>query len=78
MVREYEDKITSARFVMHVNSDQLKGAGLRKPTAPINTFVYNKGSKQKVKIDEIDYEMPERSLLPLVSNQNFTFENQIN
>lgn len=47
MVREYEDKITSARFVMHVNSDQLKGAGLRKPTAPINTFVYNKGSKQK-------------------------------
>jgi len=59
---------------MHVNSDQLKGAGLRKPTAPINTFVYNKGSKQKVKIDEIDYEMPERSLLPLVSNQNFTFE----
>jgi hypothetical protein len=36
MVREYEDKITSARFVMHVNSDQLKGAGLRKPTAPIN------------------------------------------
>lgn len=74
MVREYEDKITSARFVMHVNSDQLKGAGLRKPTAPINTFVYNKGSKQKVKIDEIDYEMPERSLLPLVSNQNFTFE----
>ncbi|MBX2977302.1 helix-turn-helix domain-containing protein [Chryseobacterium sp. M5] len=74
MVREYEDKITSARFVMHVNSDQLKGAGLRKPTAPINTFIYNKGSKQKVKIDEIDYEMPERSLLPLVSNQNFTFE----
>ncbi len=74
MVREYEDKITSARFVMHVNSDQLKGAGLRKPTAPIHTFVYNKGSKQKVKIDEIDYEMPERSLLPLVSNQNFTFE----
>ncbi len=57
-----------------MNSDQLKGAGLRKPTAPINTFVYNKGSKQKVKIDEIDYEMPERSLLPLVSNQNFTFE----
>jgi AraC-like DNA-binding protein len=74
MVSEYEDKITSARFVMHVNNDQLKGAGLRKPTAPINTFVYNKGAKQKVKIDEIEYEMPERSLLPLVSNQNFTFE----
>lgn len=74
MVSEYEDKITSARFVMHVNNDQLKGAGLRKPTAPINTFVYNKGSKQKVKIDEIEYEMPETSLLPLVSNQNFTFE----
>ena len=39
---------------MHVNSDQLKGAGLRIKATPINTFVYNKGSKQKVKIDEID------------------------
>jgi hypothetical protein len=58
MVREYEDKITSARFVMHVNSDQLKGAGLRKPTAPINTFVYNKGSKQKVKLMKLTMKCP--------------------
>ncbi len=73
MIREYQDN-TSAKFIMHVNNDQLKGAGIRMPTAPINTFVYNKGLPQKVKIDEIEYVIPEKSLLPLVSNQNFTFE----
>lgn len=74
MVSEYKDNTTSARFIMHVNSDRLMGAGLYMPTAPIKTFVYNKGPRQKVKIDEIEYEMPEKALLPLVANQNFKFE----
>ncbi|HTE23792.1 helix-turn-helix domain-containing protein [Flavitalea sp.] len=74
MVTEFEEKATLARFIMHVNSDKLKGAGLLKPTAPINTFVYNNGEEQKVKIDEIEYTMPAASILPLVSNQNFRFE----
>lgn len=73
MISEYNDN-TLALFTMHVHSNLFKGAGLLKPVAPINTFVYNKGGEQRVKIDEIQYIMPEASILPLVSNQNFVFE----
>ncbi|WP_307447184.1 MULTISPECIES: helix-turn-helix domain-containing protein [Chryseobacterium] len=45
-----------------------------KPTKPINTFVYNRGDEQWVLIDEIKYTMPAGSILPLVANQNFVFE----
>ncbi|SKA36212.1 AraC-type DNA-binding protein [Chitinophaga eiseniae] len=74
MICEYEEKATSARFIMHVHNDRFRGAGLHKPTVPINTFVYNKGKAQRVTIDEIAYEMPAAAILPLVSNQHFTFE----
>lgn len=74
MVSEYDEKATSARFIMHVNNDRFKGAGMHKPTVPINTFVYNKGKAQRVTIDEISYMMPAASILPLVSNQHFVFE----
>ncbi|WP_039866193.1 helix-turn-helix domain-containing protein [Pedobacter sp. BAL39] len=76
MVKEYEDKITLGRFLMHINNEQLKGTGLRDTDSPvpINTFVYNKAEAQKVVIDEISYTMPSGSILPLVSNQHFSFE----
>lgn len=74
MVSEYEDKTTLARFTMHKHSDQLKGSGLCKLSAPINTFVYNKGKAQEVTIDGIVYVIPEASILPLVYNQHFRFE----
>ncbi|MFZ4861946.1 helix-turn-helix domain-containing protein [Sphingobacterium sp. Mn56C] len=75
MINEYKDAITLARFTMHSNSASLKGAGLLNPIAPLNTFVYNKGKDQYVTIDEVQYTMPEGAILPLVSLQNFTFEN---
>ena len=76
MVREYRDKSTLGRFIMHINSEQLKGPGLRNTISPvpINTFVYNKWEAQKVVIDEIEYILPANSILPLVANQNFSFE----
>lgn len=76
MVREYEDRSTLGRFIMHINNEQLKGAGLRNSTSPvpINTFIYNKGKAQKVVIDEIEYTMPSACILPLVANQHFSFE----
>jgi len=75
MIREYEEKSTLARFIMHFNNDELRGAGLREGSpVPINTFVYNKGEAQQVTIDEVAYTMPEASILPLVSNQHFSFE----
>jgi len=75
MTREYKDKSTLARFIMHLNDDHLRGEGLRNLSPePINTFVYNKGESQLVTIDEIVYTMPATSILPLVSNQHFSFE----
>ena len=75
MIREYKDKSTLGRFIMHINNDALKGTGLRNASSvPINTFVYNKDEAQHVIIDEIAYTMPAASILPLVSNQHFSFE----
>ncbi len=75
MIREYNEKTTTARFIMHANSKLLAGKGLCNPGPyPINTFVYNSGAAQKVVIDEITYTMPGACILPLVSNQHFLFE----
>lgn len=75
MIREYEEKSTLARFIMHFNNEELRGAGICEGSPmPINTFVYNKGEAQQVTIDEVAYTMPRASILPLVSNQHFSFE----
>lgn len=75
MTKEYSEKATSARFVMHSGNKSLTGKGLENPGSfPVNTFAYNKGGAQEVVIDEIVYTMPSRSILPLVSNQHFVFK----
>ncbi|WP_172279401.1 AraC family transcriptional regulator [Chryseobacterium sp. LAM-KRS1] len=75
MIRKYEDKSTLARFIMHINNEELKGIGLRNGSpVPINTFVYNKGEAQTVTIDEIEYTLPEGCILPLVASLHFIFE----
>ncbi|ANH81176.1 AraC family transcriptional regulator [Niabella ginsenosidivorans] len=75
MIREYDEKATSALFVMHRNNKLFCGKGLRTVGSnPINTFVYNSGAAQQVVIDEIAYNMPPLSILPLVSNQHFVFQ----
>lgn len=76
MIKEYVDKSTMGRFVMHINNEYLKGEGIRMSTSPIpiNTFILNKGIEQQAIIDEISYTMPADSILPLVANQHFIFE----
>ena len=75
MIREYKEKLTMARFIMHLNNEELKGTGLCEGTPEaINTFVYNKDKAQRVTIDEVNYIMPSASILALVSNQHFSFE----
>lgn len=76
MKREYLEKATSGKFVMHEHNAGLGGSGMRCPKQePVNTFVYNKERAQRVTIDGIAYQMPAFSILPLVSNQHFEFEN---
>lgn len=75
MLLEFTDKSTLGRFIMRVNDRSLKGEGtINGQKSTINTFVINKGSEQRVTIDEIVYTMPAHSVLPLVANQHFTFE----
>jgi AraC-like DNA-binding protein len=75
MISEYNEKSTLGRFVMHTGNKQLTGKGLSDPKPePVNTFVYNRGKAQRVIIDEIVYTMPQACILPLVSNQRFSFE----
>ena len=74
-IEEYIENATLARFVMHRGNKLLSGNGLEKPSPfPQNTFIYNKGESQEVHIDSIAYTMPARSILPLVSNQHFSFQ----
>jgi AraC-type DNA-binding domain-containing proteins len=75
MTKEYSEKATSAWFAMHNDNKLFSGQGLGLlKSYPINTFVYNKGEAQQVVIDELVYTMPSKCILPLVSNQHFTFE----
>lgn len=39
------------------------------------TIAWNRGNDQKVTIDEVEYDFPSNSILPLVVNQTFRFEN---
>ena len=74
MERAYKEKSTHGLFVMHLGNRLLKGNGmLSSSPEAINTFVFNKGRKQEVVIDEIPYIMPAHSVLPLMSSQHFVF-----
>jgi len=75
MVKEYSEASTSAQFVMHRENKLFSGRGLNSPSpSSVITVVYNQGGDQQVVIDEIAYTVPSRSILPLVSNQNFVFQ----
>ena len=73
---EFNNQVTGGLFRMILEGMELKGGGLMsKERSAINTFVINKSnSSQQVIIDEVTYTMPGHTLLPLVSNQHFEFE----
>jgi AraC-like DNA-binding protein len=74
---EYRNKTTQGNLIMLSNCPDLKGEGMLNNQGPhINSIVVNKTQvSQQVTIDNIRYTMPAFSLLPLVSNQHFWFEN---
>lgn len=73
---EFSNIATGGVFRMILESKALKGAGImNREKSSINTFVINKtATAQDVTIDEVVYKMPGYSLLPLVANQHFIFE----
>lgn len=76
---QFEDKATRGQFFMITRDTCLKGDGiLNRKAETINTIVYNTGDEQQVIIDKIAYIMPPNSILPLVANQHFVFEDPEN
>src|ERR1700748_1717576 len=72
----FEDSATNGQLVVSIREENLRGEGFLKgqPLEPVNTIVCNKGEGQRVWIDNIGYDMPAHSILPLVANQHFVFE----
>lgn len=46
----------------------------QKPGFSTHTIAWNRGSAQKVKIDEITYDFASNTVLPIMLNQSFSFE----
>ena len=75
MKLQFEDRNTSGQFTVMVAEPTLKGAGiLNDHKEAINTIVCNMNGDQKVVIDNVTYNLPANSVLPLVANQYFKFE----
>lgn len=75
MKLQYEDNATKGRFIVSIREKSLKGEGLLNGHHhTINTIVCNTQSEQLVIIDNISYLLPVNSILPLVANQHFVFE----
>jgi AraC family transcriptional regulator, transcriptional activator of pobA len=72
---QFEDKLAQGKFSISIDDPFIKGEGLLNGKKEmINTIVYNPGKDQKAMIDKITYLLPEGSILPLVANQAFNFE----
>ncbi len=75
MVKEYQEKTTAARFMMHSGNTQFPETKYHSfDASSVITLVFNKGKAQQVAIDEVQYQLPAQSILPLVSNQRFVFQ----
>ena len=69
----FEDRSTNGLFVVSRFDRSLKGKGILEG-GTINTIVFNRIENQKVTIDGVAYTFPANSILPLVANQHFEFE----
>lgn len=64
---------TNGVFSLRKEDRSFKGEGIRK-TGTINTIVFNRHEEQQVTIDQVPYNFPANTVLPLVSDQHFVFE----
>jgi AraC family transcriptional regulator, transcriptional activator of pobA len=69
----FQDRNTNGLFVVSRFDKSLKGEG-DLDGGNINTIVFNRIENQKVTIDGVAYTFPANSILPLVANQHFEFE----
>lgn len=75
MKLQFKERKTGGRLNLIVREPVLERAAM--PGAddlPLLTIAWNTGSSQQLVIDEIPVNLPARSIIPLVSNQQFCFE----
>ncbi|MPR35909.1 helix-turn-helix domain-containing protein [Salmonirosea aquatica] len=73
---QFENRMTNGQFKVSVGETTLKGDGLLNGSKELlSTIVLNPGPDQQVVIDKITHTFPSGSILPLVSNQHFLFDN---
>jgi AraC family transcriptional regulator, transcriptional activator of pobA len=71
----YLDHFTKAEFHLTIEEDNFDRLFfLRDRKDKFLTIAWNKGERQTVTIDGVNYDFPAHSLLPLMVNQSFTFE----
>jgi AraC family transcriptional activator of pobA len=75
MKLDFEDKHTSGLFTIRWQDPSLKGVGMfNEHKEVVSTIVCNLHDDQSVIIDQVSYILPANSVLPLVANQHFLFE----
>jgi len=72
---QFEDRATHGKFILSIGEPCVRGEGLLNGKKEmLNTLVLNTGGAQQVTIDKVTYTLPADTLLPLVANQTFCFE----
>ncbi len=75
MKLSYKHKETEGVLLLTSNESALDRAFFTRDRAQkYLTIAWNRGVQQKVVVDEIEYDFPANSILPLMVNQSFRFE----
>ena len=74
MIREYHQPNTHSRFLLVVDEPGFGRATTTASQEKYYTFAWNNGPAQRVTLDEVPYDFPANSLLPIMMNQRFRFE----
>jgi AraC-like DNA-binding protein len=74
MIREYHQQNTDSRFLLIADETTLGRSTTTANKEKLYTFAWNNGPAQSVMLDEINYDFPANSLLPVMMNQRFRFE----
>lgn len=75
MKHAFNNEKTNAEFLLTIGDAEFDRDFFRRDRArKFLTIAWNRGAAQKATIDEIEYDFPADSILPLMVNQSFRFE----
>lgn len=74
MKKEYRHPNTKSCFLLVVSDPDFGRATTTASEEKYYTFAWNNGPAQKVALDELTYDFPANSILPVMMNQRFRFE----